>query len=71
MEDIKDGERVRAFKILGKQGNTWISLGEGSCIGHKYIQRFDEVELSAVKVKIDKSIAKPIIRELSAYHIVE
>ncbi len=71
MEDIKDGERTRAFEILGKQGEKWIPLGEGSCIGHKYIQRFKDVELSAVKVKINKSIAKPIIRELSAYHIVD
>jgi alpha-L-fucosidase len=71
MEDIKDGERVRTFEILGKKGEKWISLGEGSCIGHKYIHRFDAVELSAVKVKIHESIAQPKIRDLSVYHIVE
>jgi alpha-L-fucosidase len=71
MEDIKEGERVRTFEILGKKGKKWITLGEGSCIGHKYIHRFDDVKLSAVKVKINESIAEPNLRDLSVYHIVE
>lgn len=69
MEDIQHGESVRVFEIFGKKGDKWISLGEGSCIGHKYICRFKAVNLSAVKLKVAESIAKPRIRELSVYNI--
>uniref|UniRef100_UPI0032167BC1 alpha-L-fucosidase n=1 Tax=uncultured Draconibacterium sp. TaxID=1573823 RepID=UPI0032167BC1 len=71
MEDIKNGERVRKFKIYGTQDNKWISLGEGSCIGHKYIHQFNTVELSAVKLEITESVASPKIRDVSVYNITE
>lgn len=69
MEDISKGERVREFELLGKKDGAWISLGEGSCIGHKYIHKFDDVELSAVKLVIKKSVENSIIRDMSVYHI--
>ena len=69
MEDISKGERVREFEILGKKDGVWISLGEGSCIGHKYIHQFDDVKLSAVKLIVKKTADKPLIRDLSVYNI--
>ena len=71
MEDIKLGERVRVFEILAKKEGKWISLGDGSCIGHKYIHKFEEVEISAVKLKIAESVTHPVIKEMSVYHIME
>ncbi|MGQ7868812.1 alpha-L-fucosidase [Sunxiuqinia sp. sy24] len=69
MEDISKGERVRKFEILGKKAGSWISLGEGSCIGHKYIHQFDRMELSAVKLVVKESVEKPMIRDFSVYNI--
>ncbi|MCL3781090.1 hypothetical protein EMN47_11940 [Prolixibacteraceae bacterium JC049] len=68
-EDIAKGERVRSFEILGKKDGNWISLFKGSCIGHKYIHQFKTMNLSAVKVKIDKAVEKPIIRNFAIYNI--
>ena len=69
MEDIEKGERVREFEILGKKDGKWISLFEGSCIGHKYIHQFEEMELISVKLVVTKSTEKPIIRDLSVYYV--
>lgn len=69
MEDISQGERVRSFELFGKNGKKWISLGEGSCIGHKYIHQFKKRELAAVKLVVNDSVEKPIIRNLSVYQI--
>jgi alpha-L-fucosidase len=69
MEDISKGERVREFKIEGKTAQGWITIFEGSCIGHKFIHRFDEVHVSAVRLKIMESKGEPSIKEFSIYRI--
>ena len=69
MEDIKNGERVRKFEILGKKGDKWISLGSGSCIGHKYIHQFKNTELSAIRLNIQEYSDIPLIKNLSVYNI--
>lgn len=68
MEDIALGERVRRFTLEGLvAGNEWIELGEGSCIGHKRIERVPPTEVAAVRLRVDESLAQPHIRSLSAY----
>ena len=67
MENIAQGERVRQFKVEGKTNNGWKVLTEGSCIGHKYIARFDEVEVSSLRLVITESTAKPIVKEFTIY----
>lgn len=68
-EDITQGERVRKFKVQGRLGDKWISLYEGSSIGHKHIARFTAQKVSEVRLRIDESVAEPVIRTLAAYHI--
>lgn len=69
MEDISKGERVRKFKIEGKTQQGWFTIFEGSCIGHKFIYRFDEIEVSAVRLKIGESKGEPNIKDFSIYWI--
>jgi alpha-L-fucosidase len=69
MEDISKGERVRKFKIEGKIQQGWFTIFEGSCIGHKFIYRFDEIEVSAVRLKIGESKGEPNIKDFSIYWI--
>ncbi|MQY79182.1 MAG: glycoside hydrolase family 29 [Bacteroidetes bacterium] len=69
MEDIKQGERVRNFIVEGYSGGKWIKLCEGSCIGQKNIQKFEEVNVSKVRLKIKKSVAPSVIRQMSVYHV--
>jgi alpha-L-fucosidase len=69
MENIEYGERVREFTIQGKTDRGWKDLCQGSCIGHKYIARFEGVEVSSLRLVISKSRREPQIREFSAYNL--
>lgn len=69
MENIALGERVREFKVEGKTTKGWKILVEGSCIGHKYIARFDEVEVSSLRLLVGRSVAEPNIKEFAVYYI--
>ena len=37
-EDLAAGERVRAYRLTGRSGGSWVPLSEGTAIGHKRIQ---------------------------------
>ena len=69
MEDIKYGERIRKFEIFGKKGDEWISLGAGSCVGHKYIHQFKNNELSAIRLNIQEYSDLPLIKNFSVYNV--
>ena len=69
MENIEFGERVREFTIYGNTVAGWKGLCKGSCIGHKYIARFEGVEVSSLRLEITRSLGEPQIREFSAYHL--
>jgi alpha-L-fucosidase len=69
MEDITQGERVREFIIEGKTTDGWQEIFEGSCIGHKFIHRFDAVSLSEIRLKISESVGIPQIKDFTVYNI--
>ncbi|WP_162342734.1 alpha-L-fucosidase [Cyclobacterium salsum] len=69
MEDIESGERIRTFVLEGKTNNGWQTIFEGSGVGHKFIHRFDDMEVSAVRLRIPESIGQPQILAFSVYHI--
>ena len=69
MENIEFGERVREFTIRGKTAAGWKDLCKGSCIGHKYIARFESVEVSSLRLEITRSLGEPQIRKFSAYNL--
>lgn len=67
-EDIAFGQRVRAFRLEGRLADgTWRPLGEGSCIGHRHIRAVDAEPLTAVRLVVDESSDRPLIRSLAAY----
>ncbi len=69
MEDISKGERIRKFILEGKTKNGWKTIFEGLCIGHKFIHRFDEMNISAIRLKILESQGEPKILNFSVYNI--
>ncbi len=71
MEDITQGERIRAYVTEGFSGGAWITLSQGTAVGHKKIDRFDPVPVERVRLRVTKSAAPPIIRKLAVYHVGE
>ncbi len=67
MEDIREGERVREYVVEGRTDQGWAELARGESIGHKRIQGFDPVTVGAVRLRVARSAAKPIIRKLAVY----
>ena len=67
-EDIRYGERVRSYVIEGKVNGKWTVLCKGSCIGHKRIAKLDKpVNVSAVCLKINDSLDKPLVKNFSLF----
>ena len=67
-EDIRYGERVRSYRIEGKVSGKWITLCEGSCIGHKRIETLKmPVKVSSVRLRIDASRDEPVIKSFAIF----
>jgi alpha-L-fucosidase len=69
MENIVRGERIRAFVLEGKTKKGWQIIFKGSCVGHKFIHRFEEIEVDEVRLKVTGSKGKSDILAFSVYYI--
>ena len=70
MEDITKGERVHQYSVEGQVGgDKWQTLCEGISIGHKRIQQFEPIEVSALRLRVTQAAAPPTIRQLAAYSV--
>ena len=69
MEEYREGERIREYKIEGLVNGDWIILVHGISVGRKKIDYFDEVEVSAVRLHITRAAARPLIRSLAVYYV--
>lgn len=69
MEDYRWGERIREYVIEGKVNNQWEIIITGSSIGRKKIDYFPGKKVSALRIIVTKSAAKPIIRSFAAYNV--
>nr|MDO8113033.1 alpha-L-fucosidase [Candidatus Sigynarchaeota archaeon] len=71
-ENIREGERVRAYVLQGKVGNDWqdiVTMEPTISIGHKKIDKFTKpVTTNAIRLVITSSIAEPIIKSFQAFN---
>jgi len=69
-EDISKGERVRAYRLEGLTPQKGLQvIGDGTCIGHKRIQKCPAVTLSEIKLVVTKAVAEPVFRSFAAFNI--
>jgi len=71
MEEIRRGERIRGYSLEGKTGSGWQELCRGTAVGHKRIDRFAPVWVSAIRLRCTQSAAPPVVRKLAAYYVGE
>jgi alpha-L-fucosidase len=69
MEDICKGERIREYVLEGLSDAKWIELTRGSCIGHKRIERFETTTVDRVRLRVTKSLARPIVRSWAVFRV--
>jgi len=71
MEQIAEGERVREYVVEGLADGAWRELCRGASIGHKRIERFEPIRVSTLRLRVLRSVAKPLIRRLAACNTTE
>ena len=69
MEDYKEGERIRKYRVEGFSNGKWVELTTGISVGRKKIDYFDEIKVEQLRLVITKSVAQPLIRSFSAYYV--
>ena len=66
-EDIRYGQRVRAYRIEALQAGVWKTIAEGQSIGRKRIERLEPVLAVKLRLRVLETAPLPTIREFAAY----
>ena len=67
-EDIRRGDRIRAYEVQVHSEGAWRTIAAGSCVGHKRIQRLAApAEGDAVRVVVTASRGEPHLCAVEAY----
>lgn len=69
MEDYRQGHRIRSYKIDGLVNGKWEELCSGQSIGRKKIDYFPDTEVEKIRIKTEKNVEEPLIRNLSVYYV--
>lgn len=68
MEQIAQGERVRAYVIEGLYNGEWFTITNGTAIGYKKIDYFPTVKVNAIRCRCTHAAAVPIFERMAAFH---
>ncbi|MBJ6368780.1 alpha-L-fucosidase [Snuella sedimenti] len=68
-EDIKLGERVRAYAVEAFVNGKWKEVFRGKSIGHKRIEQFESIKVSRLRLRILKRDREPQIKSFSVYNV--
>lgn len=67
-EQIEFGERIRRYELDVLRKGQWQPFEEGTCIGHKRIQRLDEPSSGEViRLRVLESNGDPHVRQFAVY----
>lgn len=66
-EDLGGGERIRGYHIEARKGDAWVTVGEGTAVGHKRIQPVGPLEADAIRLVVTRAADEPLIRQLAAF----
>lgn len=66
-EDIALGERVRAYTLEGRSRGQWVTITQGTAIGHKRIQPIEPSVIDALRLRVTDAAAPPRIRTFAAF----
>lgn len=68
-EDISRGERIRAYRIEARTRGKWITVAQGSSVGHKRIESFEPIEAVDFRIVVEQCTDTPLISNFSIYHV--
>lgn len=68
-EDIALGERIRKYTLEALVDGKWQTITKGESVGHKRIERFEDVTCKAIRLSVNEQIAEPKIKNLAAFYV--
>lgn len=69
MEETR-GERIREHVVEGRAvDGAWIPLCRGTSVGHKRIERFPGATVTAIRLRVTRAVARPLLKEVAAYGV--
>lgn len=66
-EDIRQGERVRKYRVEARVDGSWKTVCEGESIGHKRIERFAPVKTKMLRLTVTEATGQPDFTNFSVY----
>jgi alpha-L-fucosidase len=66
-EHIAEGQRVERYRIEAWDGKDWQVIAQGTTIGYKKLDRFDDVTAMKVRLVIESALVTPLIRTFGLY----
>ncbi len=66
-EHIALGQRVEAYVLEAWDGQRWKPVAKGTTIGHKKLDRFEDVTASRVRLRILRARGNPTVREFGLF----
>ena len=66
-EDLTLGQRIAAFTVEALQDGEWNTVASETTVGFKRIVLLPDVTASAVRIRIDESLAKPFLSHIALY----
>jgi alpha-L-fucosidase len=70
-EELRHGQRVRAYRVEALVDGSWTTVAEGESIGRKRIERFEAVETTAIRLRVTDCEPMPHIRLFAAYAAID
>ena len=67
-EHIREGQRVKSFKVEAFHGGKWKPVAEETTIGNKRILRLFEITASRLRIAITGALAAPQISEIQLFY---
>jgi alpha-L-fucosidase len=67
-EDIRKGQRIRAYRVEGLVDGEWKEVSRGTSVGYKKIDRFSPEEVEQIRLKVTESAAEPIISNFAVFN---
>lgn len=67
-EDIRKGQRIRAYQVEGLVDGEWTEHSKGTSVGYKKIDRFSTVEVEQIRLRVTDSAADPVISNFAVFN---
>ncbi|HEU5220358.1 MAG TPA: alpha-L-fucosidase [Gemmatimonadales bacterium] len=66
-EDLRGGQRILSYRLEGRVGGAWRSLGGGTSVGHKRIHPIAPKHYDAIRATFPLALGTPALRRLAAF----